>query len=200
MIAIIDYGAGNIFSVKNALDYLDIDNTLTADEQTIRNAEEIILPGVGAFPSAMKQLEASGLVPVIKEQAKIKPFLGICLGMQLIFDKGFEFEKTDGLGLISGEVRKIERDTLSVPHMGWNSLAFNENCPLLNGIDENTYVYFVHSYAAVCGEKDVAAYCDYGGKVTALVYDGRFVYGSQFHPEKSGAAGMKMLRNFAALV
>lgn len=199
MIAIVDYGAGNIFSVKNALDYIGVENKLTADAKDLVNADQIILPGVGAFPWAMKMLNNSGLVDVIREQAKVKPFLGICLGMQLIFDKGYEFEETDGLGLIKGTVKKIERDDLSIPHMGWNSLIVNNECPLLDGLSQDEYVYFVHSYAAVCDDKDVAAYCDYGGKITALVYDGKYVYGSQFHPEKSGAAGLKMLKNFSEL-
>lgn len=199
MIAIVDYGAGNIFSVKNALDYIGVENMLTADAKDLVNADRIILPGVGAFPWAMKMLNSSGLVDVIREQAKVKPFLGICLGMQLIFDKGYEFEETDGLGLIKGTVKKIERDDLSIPHMGWNSLIVNNECPLLDGLSQDEYVYFVHSYAAVCDDKDVAAYCDYGGKITALVYDGKYVYGSQFHPEKSGAAGLKMLKNFSKL-
>lgn len=200
MIAIIDYGAGNIFSVKNALDYLGIENMLTSAPKAIENADEIILPGVGAFPWAMKKLNESGLVPLIKEQAKIKPFLGICLGMQLIFDKSYEFGETEGLGLISGNVKKLERENLSVPHMGWNSLIYNQECPILKDIDEGEYVYFVHSFAAECGNNSVAAYCDYGGKVTALVHDGNYVYGTQFHPEKSGKTGLKMLKNFSGLV
>ena len=200
MIAIVDYGAGNIFSVKNALDFLGIENKLTADAKGLENADQIILPGVGAFPWAMKKLNESGLVPTIKEQAKIKPFLGICLGMQLIFDKGYEFEETDGLGLIKGSVEKIEREELSVPHMGWNSPIYNKECPILKGIPEGEYVYFVHSYAAKCDDDSVAAYCDYGGKVTALVYDGKYVIGTQFHPEKSGKTGLKMLKNFSELV
>lgn len=200
MISIVDYGAGNIFSVKNALDFLGIENKLTADAKDLENADRIILPGVGAFPWAMKKLNESGLVPTIKEQAKVKPFLGICLGMQLIFDKGYEFEETDGLGLIKGSVEKIEREELSVPHMGWNSLIYNKECPILKSIPEGEYVYFVHSYAAKCDDDSVAAYCDYGGKVTALVYDGKYVIGTQFHPEKSGKAGLKMLKNFSELV
>ncbi len=200
MIAIVDYGAGNIFSVKNALDFLDIENKLTADAKDLENADQIILPGVGAFPWAMKKLNESGLVPTIKEQAKVKPFLGICLGMQLIFDKGYEFEETDGLGLIKGSVEKIKREELSVPHMGWNSLVYNQKCPILSGITEGEYVYFVHSYAAKCDDDSIAAFCDYGGRVTALVYDGKYVIGTQFHPEKSGKAGLKMLKNFSELV
>lgn len=199
MIAIVDYGAGNIFSVKNALDYLGVPAVLTADKQEIINADEIILPGVGAFPWAMKKLEESGLVDTIKQQAKIKPFLGICLGMQLIFDKGFEFEETTGLGLISGCVEKLDRPGMIIPHMGWNNLIMNKECPVLQGLSDSSYVYFVHSYAAVCDDSDVAAYCDYGGKVTSFVYDGNYVYGAQFHPEKSGADGLRILKNFAEL-
>lgn len=199
MIAIVDYGAGNIFSVKNALDYLGVESVLTSDAEVIRAADKIILPGVGAFPWAMKKLNESGLVDTIKEQAKIKPFLGICLGMQLIFEKGYEFEETEGLGLIKGSVKKLDRPDMIIPHMGWNSLEKNKECPLLEGLSEQEYVYFVHSFAAECDSNDVAAYCDYGGKVTALVYDGKYVYGAQFHPEKSGAAGLKMLKNFAEL-
>lgn len=199
MIAIIDYGAGNIFSVKNALDYIGAECKLTSDENEIRNADEIILPGVGAFPSAMKMLWDSGLVNVIREESKKKPFLGICLGMQLIFEKGYEFEETDGLGLIGGAVRKIDREKLNIPHMGWNELVIAKDCPLLKDLPQNPYVYFVHSYAAVCDEESVSAYCDYGGRITALVHDGAYVYGAQFHPEKSGKVGLKMLENFASL-
>ncbi len=199
MIAIIDYGAGNIFSVKNAFDYLGYECKLTKSEDEIRKADAIILPGVGAFPAAMNMLNESGFVQLIREQSEIKPFLGICLGMQLIFEKGYEFEECDGLGLISGSVKKIERKDLSVPHMGWNELVIQNDCPLFNGLPENPYVYFVHSYAAECDDKNIAAYCDYGGKVTSLVYDGKYVFGAQFHPEKSGEVGLKILRNFAEL-
>ena len=200
MIAIIDYGAGNIFSVKNALDYLGLESVLTADKNTIENSDAVILPGVGAFPTAMKMLENSGLVDTIKEQAKIKSFLGICLGMQLIFEKGYEFEECDGLGLIKGSVRKMESDNLIIPHMGWNKLEVLNNCKLLDGLGENEYVYFVHSYKAVCDNKDISAYCEYGGCVPALVHDGKYVYGAQFHPEKSGETGLKILKNFGGLI
>ena len=199
MIAIIDYGAGNIFSVKNAFDYLGYECKLTKSEDEIKKADRIILPGVGAFPAAMNMLNESGLVPLIREQTKIKPFLGICLGMQLIFDKGYEFEETDGLGLIHGTVEKMERTDLVIPHMGWNELIIRNDCPLFKGLPENPYVYFVHSYAAKCDDKNVAAYCDYGGKVTAMVHDGKYVFGAQFHPEKSGEVGLQILRNFAEL-
>lgn len=199
MIAIVDYGAGNIFSVKNAMDYLGLPAELTSKADDIRNADGIILPGVGAFPWAMNMLTKSGLVEVIKEEAVKKPFLGICLGMQLIFSKGYEFEETDGLGLIDGQVRLMTPDGLSIPHIGWNKLEKNRECALLNGLSDDEYVYFVHSYAAECADEDVAAYCEYGSRVTALVNRGT-VYGAQFHPEKSGKTGLKILSNFAELI
>ena len=200
MIAIIDYGAGNIFSVKNALDYLGLESALVKDEKSIRDADEIILPGVGAFPAAMKMLEDTGLVPVIKEEAGKKPFLGICLGMQLIFEKGYEFEECDGLGLIPGSVRKMEEPDLIIPHMGWNKLEKLNDCPLLENIGDDEFVYFVHSYKAETEDKFIAAFSQYGGRVPALVWDGNFVYGAQFHPEKSGETGLKILRSFGNLV
>ncbi len=193
MIAVIDYGAGNIFSVKNALDYLGFDSLLTNKKEDIEKADGLILPGVGAFPSAMKMLEQSGLT-------EKKPFLGICLGMQLIFQKGYEFEECDGLGLIPGSVRKMEEKDLIIPHMGWNKLEVLNDCPLLAGLDDNSYVYFVHSYKAECEDKNIAAYSVYGGRVPALVYDGNTVYGAQFHPEKSGDTGLKILKNFGGLI
>ncbi|MGN0665123.1 MAG: imidazole glycerol phosphate synthase subunit HisH [Huintestinicola sp.] len=200
MIAIIDYGAGNIFSVKNALDFLGLPAELTCDKKAVENADAIILPGVGAFPWAMKMLNESGLVDTIREQAVQKPFLGICLGMQLIFSKGYEFEETDGLGLIEGTVELMKpENNLSIPHIGWNKLEINHDCPLLHGLSDDEYVYFVHSYAAKCEDKYLSAYCDYGGKVTALVNSGT-VYGAQFHPEKSGKTGLQILRNFAGLI
>ena len=200
MIAVIDYGAGNIFSVKNALDYLGFDSLLTNKKEDIEKADGLILPGVGAFPSAMKMLEQSGLTETIKTEAKKKPFLGICLGMQLIFQKGYEFEECDGLGLIPGSVRKMEEKDLIIPHMGWNKLEVLNDCPLLAGLDDNSYVYFVHSYKAECEDKNIAAYSVYGGRVPALVYDGNTVYGAQFHPEKSGDTGLKILKNFGGLI
>ena len=200
MIAIIDYGAGNIFSVKNALDHLGIESLLTSDIETIRSAEGIILPGVGAFPWAMNKLRESGLIEEIKKQAKKKPFLGICLGMQLLFDKSFEFEECEGLGLIPGYVDKIPETDLIIPHMGWNKLEYNHECPLLHGLGDDEYVYFVHSYKAFCGDSELCAYVEYGSEVPALVSDGKYVYGCQFHPEKSGSTGLRILGNFAGLL
>ncbi len=200
MIAIIDYGAGNIFSVKNALDYLKMENKLTADKQDIINANALILPGVGAFPSAMQMLENSGLIDIIKEQALKKPFLGICLGMQLLFEKGYEFEECEGLGLIKGSVEKMIEPQLVIPHMGWNKLEIQHENPLLSGLDKESYVYFVHSYKAVCSDENISAYSTYGGKVPALVTDGKTVFGAQFHPEKSGDTGLRILKNFGGLI
>lgn len=199
MTAIIDYGAGNLFSVKNALDFLGIENTITASADDLRAADRLILPGVGAFPDAMKMLGETGLVDVIKDQVQTKPLLGICLGMQMLFEKGYEFGETDGLGLIKGSVKLMHPDGgLVVPHIGWNSLEKNTPCRLLENVAEGEYVYFVHSFAAECEGENVAAYCDYGMKVPALVFSGN-VYGAQFHPEKSGKTGLNILRSFAAL-
>ncbi|MGB4090867.1 MAG: imidazole glycerol phosphate synthase subunit HisH [Ruminococcus flavefaciens] len=200
MIAIIDYGAGNIFSVKNALDYLGLESRLVSDIDSVKSADAVILPGVGAFPAAMKKLEATGLVDTIKAEAEKKPFLGICLGMQLIFEKGYEFEETDGLGLIGGSVIKMEEPDLIIPHMGWNKLEKLNDCPLLENVGDNEYVYFVHSYKAQCDDKNIAAYSEYGGRVPALVYNGKYVYGAQFHPEKSGETGLKILKSFGELI
>lgn len=199
MIAIIDYGAGNIFSVKNALDHLGVQAVLTGDRAVIEGADGIILPGVGAFPAAMKRLNDSGLIDVIKAEAKRKPFLGICLGMQMLFERAFEFEETAGLGLIGGYVDKIPEAGLVIPHMGWNRLEVQHDCPLFEGLSGDSYVYFVHSYKAFCGDESINAYCEYGGKIPALVSDGKYVFGAQFHPEKSGETGLRILQNFVGL-
>lgn len=198
MIAVIDYGAGNLFSVKNALDYLGYENVFTNNAEELKKADKLILPGVGAFPDAMKMLGETGLIGTIKKEAAKKPLLGICLGMQMLFEKGYEFGETEGLGFIGGSVKLMTPKNLVVPQMGWNELMMNKDCPILKGLGEKPYVYFVHSYAAECGSEDVAAYTDYGGRVTACVMKGN-VYGCQFHPEKSGETGLKILRNFAEL-
>ncbi|MCR5122182.1 MAG: imidazole glycerol phosphate synthase subunit HisH [Ruminococcus sp.] len=200
MIAIIDYGAGNIFSVKNALDYLGLESKLTSEKSDLEAADALILPGVGAFPAAWRKLCESGLVDTIKQQSQVKPFMGICLGMQLLFEKSFEFEECDGLGLVKGYVDKIPDTGLVIPHMGWNKLEYANACPLFKGLGDNEYVYFVHSYQAFCPDNELNAFVEYGGKVPAVVSDGKFVYGCQFHPEKSGKTGLDILKNFAALI
>jgi glutamine amidotransferase len=201
MIAIVDYGAGNIFSVKNALDYLELSSKLTSDPAEIQAADGIILPGVGAFPSAMEMLKESGLVQVIRTEARKKPFLGICLGMQLLMETGYEFAPCDGLGLIPGTVEKIEAPGLVIPHMGWNKLEMQNDCPILQNLPKEAYVYFVHSYQAHTPDAYLAAFVEYGAaKIPAMVYDGKTVYGAQFHPEKSGKTGLQILRNFGGLL
>ena len=199
MITIIDYGAGNLFSVQNALNFLGVENNISSKVEDIISADKLILPGVGAFPDAMKMLDEAGLTEVIKEQAKKKALMGICLGMQMLFDKSYEFGETEGLGLIPGTVKLMHpANDLVIPHIGWNSLEKNEPCKLLESVNDGDYVYFVHSYAAVTDNKNVAAYCDYGMKVPALVMSGN-VYGCQFHPEKSGKTGLGILKTFASL-
>jgi glutamine amidotransferase len=198
--AIIDYDAGNIFSVKNALDFLNEPACLTDDPEIILSADRVILPGVGAFPAAMESLCAKGLDVTLKQCAGEKPFLGICLGMQVLFSKGFEFTETEGLALIPGEVRRIPVTDRVIPHMGWNKLQKRHDCPLLEGTDSE-YVYFVHSFMGFADNPgNVAATVDYGMDVTALVWDGKFTYGAQFHPEKSGDAGLRILKNFIGLI
>lgn len=200
MIAIIDYGAGNLFSVKNALDYLQVEHKITADPAELAAADGLILPGVGAFRDAMTMLNDSGFTPVIKEQvAAGKPLLGICLGMQLLFDKGYEFGETDGLGLIPGCVQRIDGGGLKIPHMGWNDLTVLHHCPLSADVADGDYVYFVHSFRAETSDDYISCYTVYNEKIPALVCRGA-VYGAQFHPEKSGQVGMGILKNFAKLV
>ena len=200
MIAIVDYGAGNLFSVRNALAYLGIAHGITREPREIAEADGVILPGVGAFPEAMAKLRAANLVDTLRQAAEEKPFLGVCLGMQMLFDAGLEFGRTAGLGLIPGEVRLLDAGGLKIPHMGWNSVHIHRDCPLLSGVREEDYVYYVHSYAAVTEERYVVLSSDYGQQVTGLVHDRRYLYGAQFHPEKSGSVGLTILKNFGGLV
>lgn len=198
MIAIIDYGAGNLFSVKNALDFLDAENMIADRPEALELADALILPGVGAFPDAMRRLHASGLETAIQAQAQKKPLLGICLGMQMLFDSSNEFEETAGLGLISGTVRRLAAGGLKIPHMGWNDLTVLHPCALTKGLKGGEFAYFVHSFAAQTDDANISCYTVYGEHVPALVHSGK-IYGAQFHPEKSGQAGLQMLRNFAEL-
>ena len=199
MIAIVDYGAGNLFSVKNACDYLGLETVTSNNANDLEKANGIILPGVGAFADAMEKLEATGLIPVIKEQAGKKPLIGICLGMQMLFDYSTEFGKSKGLGLIPGHVDLIDCGDLKLPQIGQNQLKKHNNCPAFADVKNGDYVYFVHSFAARCDEKYLAATTEYGGTVVAAVANGN-IMGTQFHPEKSGAVGLGILRNFGKMV
>ena len=200
MIAIIDYGMGNLFSVEKAFKKLGADVLVTSDKNIIANAEKAVLPGVGAFGDCMKNLQEYQLIDAIKDYASSgKPLLGICLGLQLMFEQSAESHGIKGLGIFKGTVKKINAPALKIPHMGWNDLCLGTSSPLLNGLPQNPYVYFVHSYQAVPeDEKIITAYCMYGEKVTAAVGRGN-VQAVQFHPEKSSNVGMKILQNFVEL-
>lgn len=196
--AIVDYGVGNLMSVQNAMGYLGLETKITGEAGALERADAIILPGVGAFPDAWEKLSAPGLDQVIRAEAQRKPILGICLGMQLLFERGEEVRPCEGLGFIKGAVQRIETD-LKLPHIGWNSLTFRNDSPLFAGIDEGAYVYFVHSFCGNASDpSQVIAATEYGPEVVAAVQCGN-VFGTQFHPEKSGEVGLAMLRNFGRL-
>ena len=203
MIAIVDYGVGNLFSLSSSLKALGLETEITRDADKLRAADRIILPGVGAFGDARAQLGATGRVPVIQAEAARKPLLGICLGMQLLFDRGFEDGEHPGLGLVPGQVvdlhGALEDKALKVPHMGWNSLQIVKDDPLFRYVRDGEYVYYVHSfYAANCLPSTLAT-SRYGNvDVTGVVRNGN-VWGTQFHPEKSGDAGLRLLKAFAEL-
>ena len=202
MIAIVDYGVGNLFSLKSSFAAVGADAVVTSDPAVLRSAEKILLPGVGAFGDAADKLRASGLDKVVVEQARAgKPLLGICLGMQLLFEKGYEYGVHDGLGLIPGAVKPIADvipADLKIPHIGWNGLIFKRDCPLFKHIKDGDCVYFVHSfYAADCADY-VAATAEYGAELTACVQNVN-VFGCQFHPEKSGTVGLNVLRAFCEM-
>ena len=199
MIAIIDYGVGNLYSLKSSFDSLGIETKVTGDKEEIKAADKIILPGVGAFCDDAESLRACGLDKVVKEEAeKGKYIMGICLGMQLLFEKSYEFGEYEGLGLISGNVRPIA-DVIpkeyKIPHIGWNQLHFTKTHPLFRYVKENDCVYFVHSYFASGCEDSVVATSEYGKPLTAAVAKDN-IMGCQFHPEKSGAVGLNILRAF----
>ena len=200
MIAIVDYGVGNLFSLRSSLAKLGLEAVVTADPEVLRKADRLILPGVGAFADAMAKLEATGLVPVLKEEAAKKPLLGICLGMQLLFERSYEYGTHAGLGLIPGEVCPLEPDltdkSLKVPQIGWNALHIVQDDPLFRYIQEGEYVYYVHSYYAKHCAESTLAVSEYSIPVTGAVRCGK-VYGTQFHPEKSGDTGLRILKAFA---
>lgn len=197
-IAIVDYGAGNLMSVHNSLDFLGYENKIAASPEVIEQAAGVILPGVGAFPDAMDALHASGLTDAVLEAARTKPFLGICLGMQMLFEESDEVRPCKGLGLLPGRIERI-RTRLKLPQIGWNALDILRPNAMTEGVQQGDYVYFVHSFMAVPAEEgDLAAVTDYGARVPAMVARGN-LFGCQFHPEKSGKVGLEMLKNFAKL-
>ena len=208
MIAVIDYGVGNLFSLLSSLNYVGLDTKLTNNIEEIKNAKGIILPGVGAFRDAIGNLEKYGLKEtLISEAKKGKPFLGICLGMQMLFEKSYEYGEYEGLGLINGTVEEIKKyisknSDLKIPHMGWNSLIINDSFKddkILKDVNDNEYVYYVHSYFAKTDMKNIVAYSEYGTKIPGIVKNEN-VYGMQFHPEKSGDTGLKLLKNWGELI
>ena len=201
MVAIVDYDAGNIKSVEKAMQLLGQEVIITRDRETIMNADKVILPGVGAFGDAMSKLRQYGLDEVIRDvTAKGTPFLGICLGLQLLFERSDETPGVEGLGILKGEILRIpDKEGLKIPHMGWNNIKVKEGSRLFKGLPDNPYVYFVHSYYLNAADEGiVAATTDYIAHIHAAVECDN-VYACQFHPEKSGDVGLAILKNFAAL-
>ena len=201
MIAVVDYGVGNLYSLASSLRYLGLDCLITNKKEDLLSADRIILPGVGAFGDAMTKLTETGLVDTIKEQARVKPLLGICLGMQLLFDRSFEFGEHEGLRLIPGIVVPLAGEInpdLKIPHMGWNRLEIVRDDPIFKYFSNGEYVYYVHSYYAKYCSDSILGISEYDIKVTGLVRSG-LVYGSQFHPEKSGFAGLRLLKAFSEI-
>ena len=202
MIAIIDYGCGNLFSLSSSLESLGIECKITSDRNEIINADKIILPGVGAFADATKKLKESGLGELVVSLASEgKPILGICLGMQMLFEKSFEYGAHMGLGLIKGYVGPLEGQIpaeLKIPHMGWNKLNFAKADPIFKYSEPGDYMYFVHSFYARNCVENTLAFAEYGVAVPAIVKSGN-VYGMQFHPEKSGAKGLALLKAFSEI-
>lgn len=197
-IAIVDYGAGNLQSVRNSLDYVGAASRVADSAACIEQAAGVVLPGVGAFPDAMDALHASGLLDAVKRAAAEKPFLGVCLGMQMLFERSTEVRPCDGLGLLRGEIGRIETP-LKLPQIGWNALEVLRPNKLTEGVKTGDYVYFVHSFMACpASADDLSAVTDYGTAVPAIVARGN-LFGCQFHPEKSGEVGLRMLRNFIKL-
>ena len=202
MIAILDYGVGNLFSLRSSLSCLGLESKLTADPGELHAADRIILPGVGAFGDAMDKLKDTGLVPLIREESPKKPLLGICLGMQLLFDESCEYGRHEGLGFVPGRIASLAEDLedkrLKVPHIGWNALRIVRDDPLFKYVRDGEYVYYVHSfYGRDCAESTLAT-SEYGLTVTGVVRRG-LVWGTQFHPEKSGDTGLRLLRAFGEL-
>mgnify|MGYP002623348567 CR=1 FL=1 len=208
MTIIIDYGVGNLFSLRSSFAYVGENAEVSSDPEVIRNADRIILPGVGAFADAADKLKTSGMYDLVKElAAQGKPLLGVCLGMQLLFERSFEYGEHEGLGLIKGSVRPIADVIPSgykIPHIGWNAIKFHDPCgtgdksPIFKYINEDDHVYFVHSYYGADCEDSCIASCEYGAELTAAVAKGN-VFGCQFHPEKSGKVGLNILKAFCEI-
>ena len=202
MIAIIDYGVGNLFSLKSSLDMIGADSVITNDPDTIKKADKIILPGVGAFRDARKKLSEDGLDKLVIEEVKNgKPIMGICLGMQMLFEKSYEYGEYEGLGLLKGSIKPIADvigEGLSIPHIGWNPLIIKKDSPILKYVKDGECVYFVHSYYAADCDESVASVAEYGAYLTASVSLGN-VHGCQFHPEKSGKTGLNILKAFSEM-
>lgn len=200
MIAVIDYGVGNLFSLTSSLKEIGAECIVTSDVEIIRSADKIILPGVGAFEDAKRKLTESGLDKIVIEEAKAgKPIMGICLGMQMLFERSFEYGEHKGLGLLCGDVVAMEgrlSSELKIPHIGWNSLSVKCEHPIFKYVNDGDYVYFVHSYYAEGCDDSLLATTDYGREITAAVAKGN-ITGCQFHPEKSGDVGLSILRAFA---
>ncbi|MBE6731360.1 MAG: imidazole glycerol phosphate synthase subunit HisH [Ruminococcaceae bacterium] len=201
MIAIIDYGAGNIESVRKAFEFIGAEAVLTSDPEVLKNADAAVLPGVGSFGDAMDNIKKRNLLNPIKEfAASGKPFLGICLGLQILFESSEESEGVEGLGILKGKIVRIPAsEGLKIPHMGWNSLEFEKEGDIFEGLENGTYVYFVHSYYLKCEEDIVSTTAEYGVKIHASVHKNN-IRACQFHPEKSGSAGLKILKNFVSLI
>ena len=201
MVAIIDYGAGNLMSVKKALDFIGAESEITMDKARIEAASHVILPGVGSFGDAMESMESRGLVPTVKSAAVSgKPFLGICLGLQLLFSDSDESKGIKGLSILEGKISSIPKDmNLKVPHMGWNSVSVKQSGGIFKDIPDGSYFYFVHSYYLNgADESDIAATTQYGVEIQCAVQRGNLC-AVQFHPEKSGSVGLKLLENFLKL-
>jgi len=199
MHVIIDYGMGNLASVQRAFEKLDVETKITNKIDDLKNAKSLILPGVGAFRDAIKALKEFELIDAIKEEvAKGKKLIGICLGMQLLYQRGFEYGDCEGLGLIKGNIEYMDIK-LKVPHMGWNNLKFKKDDPILKYTKKDEYVYFVHSYYAVSDNSELVAYAEYEKDIPAIVRNEN-VYGIQFHPEKSGKAGFNILKAYKEII
>ena len=202
MLAIVDYGVGNLFSLKSSFAAIGAEAVVTGDADVIRKADRILLPGVGAFSDAAAKLRSTGLDAVLREQAAAgKPLMGICLGMQLLFEKSYEYGEHEGLGLIPGAVKPIADvipSGLKIPHIGWNALKLKKDSPIFKYVNEGDHVYFVHSFYAADCDESVIATAEYGAELTAAVSSGN-VCGCQFHPEKSGSVGLGILKAFCEM-